>query len=202
MQHFRALTAVAILLAIAVAGCAKEDEALKTRLKQKGFTEVPAAELSRLELTKEEEDNLAKAKQNGLDEASLVAMVREMHDKDLRFVIGTETQLLTQAGMGATAITQLVQMGAIPRWADDMRALKEFGVDDVTVVEIAKMRFVENKEILSGGEYARLKQFGMSDTGLLTFVRSKGTAQQLETVARELAMGRSEQQAMQTAGIK
>jgi hypothetical protein len=93
-------------------------------------------------------------------------------------------------------------MGAIPRWADDMRALKEFGVDDVTIVEIAKLRFVENKEILSGGEYTRLKQFGISDAGLLTFARKGGTPQQLETLARELAMGKPEAQAMQTAGIK
>lgn len=201
-MHTRAFIVAAFALGIAVSGCSTEDPAVKGELRKSGFTEQTSGELSRMELTKEEVDNLVKAKQNGLDEASLKSMVAAMHKEDLRFVIGTETQLLTQAGMGATAITQLVQMGAIPRWADDMRALKEFGVDDVTVVELAKLRFVDNKEILSGGEYTRLKQFGMSDPGLLTFARKGGTAQQLETVARELAMGKPEQQALQTAGIK
>ena len=201
-MHTRALFVAAIAFALVAVGCAKEDGAAKAALRAGGFGEPAAAELSRMELTKEEVDNLVKARQNGLDEASLTSMVKAMHEEDLRFVIGTETQLLTQAGMGATAITQLVQMGAIPRWADDMRALKEFGVDDVTIVEIAKLRFVENKEILSGGEYTRLKQFGISDAGLLTFARKGGTPQQLETLARELAMGKPEAQAMQTAGIK
>ncbi|HVK37521.1 MAG TPA: hypothetical protein VNA88_03230 [Candidatus Kapabacteria bacterium] len=201
-MHTRALFVAAIAFALVAVGCAKEDDAAKAALRAGGFGEPAAAELSRMELTKEEVDNLVKARQNGLDEASLTSMVKAMHEEDLRFVIGTETQLLTQAGMGATAITQLVQMGAIPRWADDMRALKEFGVDDVTIVEIAKLRFVENKEILSGGEYTRLKQFGISDAGLLTFARKGGTPQQLETLARELAMGKPEAQAMQTAGIK
>lgn len=201
-MHTRALIVAAIAFALVAVGCAKEDGAAKAALRAGGFGEPAAAELSRMELTKEEVDNLVKARQNGLDEASLTSMVKAMHEEDLRFVIGTETQLLTQAGMGATAITQLVQMGAIPRWADDMRALKEFGVDDVTIVEIAKLRFVENKEILSGGEYTRLKQFGISDAGLLTFARKGGTPQQLETLARELAMGKPEAQAMQTAGIK
>jgi hypothetical protein len=198
----RAYIVVAIALATGIAGCSKEDAAVKGKLTQGGFTEQTAGELSRMELTKEEADNLVKAKQNGLDEASLTSMVKAMHDEDLRFVIGTETQLLTQAGMGATAITQLVQMGAIPRWADNIRALKEFNVSDVTIVEIAKLHFVDKKEILSGGEYARLKQFGISDAGLLAFARKGGTPQQLETLARELAMGKPEAQALQTAGIK
>lgn len=198
----RAYTLVAITIAIAVAGCAQEDTEVKGQLKQQGFSEKASGELSRKDLTKEEVDNLAKAKSDGIDEASLNEMVEAMHDEDLRFVIGTETQLLTKAGMGATAITQLVKMGAIPRWTDDLRALKEFGVGDVAVVEIAKLRFVEKKEILSGGEYTRLKQFGISDAGLLKFVRGGGSAQQLETLARELAMGKPEAQALQTAGIK
>jgi hypothetical protein len=187
---------------IALGGCAKENEAVKTRLTGAGFAAQSASELSTMDLTREETDNVIKAKQSGMDEASIRSMVKELHDRKLPFVIGEDTELLTKAGMSVTAITQLVQMGAIPAWSDDVRALKEFGTDDVTIVELAKLRFVDHKEILSGGEYARLKQFRMSDSGLLSFARKGGTAQQLEVVARELAMGRAEAEAMATAGVK
>jgi hypothetical protein len=201
-MHIRAFALTVFVLALGIAGCAKENEGVKSRLMQGGIGEASAKELSAMELTDEEVNNVIEAKKNGLEEASLVEMVSAMHKEKLPFIIGTETELLTKAGMSGTAITQLVQMGAIPRWADDIRALKEFGVSDVTVVELAKIRFVEDKEILSGGEYSRLKQFGMSDAGLLTFARKGGTPQQLETVARELAMGKPEQEAMNTAGVK
>lgn len=196
------LPALALAAALLFSACATEDEGVTNRLKQGGFSEQSASELSRMSPTNEEVDNLLKARANGIDDASLVSMVRSMHKNDLTFVIGTESELLVKAGVSPTSITQLVEMGAIPRWESDVRALKEFGVADVTIVEIAKTRFVDKKEVLSGGEYARLKQFGMTDAGLLDFVRKGGTAQQLETVARELALGKSEAQAMASAGVR
>jgi hypothetical protein len=198
----KALITFAIAIALGVAGCAQENDAVSTKLKQGGFTEKTARELSGKKLTDEEVNNLVSARKSGLDETSLVGMVDDLHENDLPFVIGTDTQILTQAGMSATAITQLVEMGAIPMWADDVRALKEFGVSDVTIVELAKLKFEQKKEILSGGMYGRLKQFQMSDAGVLTFARKGGDAQQLEVVARELAMGKPEQEALATAGVK
>lgn len=201
-MHMRSVILTIVVVCLAIAGCAKENPEVKEKLVKGGLSSATAAELSTMDLTAEEITNLVAARSNGLDDASLVDMVRTMHDDDLKFVIGDETQLLMKGGMGTTAITQLVKMGAIPRWSDDLRSLKEFGVGDVTVIEIAKLRFVENKEVLSGGEYARLKQFGMSDAGLLDFARRRGSPQQLEVVAEELAKGKPEKQAMQSAGFK
>lgn len=201
-MHTRILTVVATVLALACVGCSKEDDATKQALIKAGFSEKAAAELSGMNMTREEINNVVEARRNGLDETSVVSMVKAMHDEDLTFVIGEETGLLVSAGMSPMAVTQLVQMGAVPRWADDIRALKEFGVDDVTVVEMAKIKFVDKKDILSGGEYARLKQFGMSDAGLLAFARKSGTAQQVDAIAQDLAKGKPEGEAMQAAGIK
>jgi hypothetical protein len=96
---------------------------------------------------------------------------------------------------------QLVEIGAIPRWTDDISALRQAGVGDVAIMELAKMKFVEKKDLLSGGEYARLRKRRLSDTGLLTFVRNGGTPQQAQQIALALDLGKSEQEALKEAGM-
>lgn len=184
-----------------VAGCKGEDPEVKKAATTSGFSEQSASELSTMNLTQEEIASMGQAKQSGLDDATLLAMVKSMHKRELKFDIGYALQLMKQQGMGATALMQLVDIGAIPRWADDIRALKDAKVDDVTVVELAKLKFQEKKELLSGGEYGSLKAMGLSDAGLLTFARKGGTAQQLQQVRQDLALGKSEQEAFKAAGL-
>ena len=64
-----------------------------------------------------------------------------------------------------------------------------------------KLKFQEKKELLSGGEYGSMKTMGLSDAGLLTFARKGGTAQQLQQVRQDLALGKSEQEAFKAAGL-
>jgi hypothetical protein len=110
-------------------------------------------------------------------------------------------RMLMADSLSSTAATELVALGAIPRWEADIRALKQAGVGDVAVIELAKMRFEENKEILSGGEYANLKKRRMSDASLLNFARKGGTAQQLQQVTLAMDLGKSEQEALAEVGM-
>ena len=199
MKTSRVFTLLALILTLAA--CDASDPEVKNRATQSGFSEQGSEELAKEGVTPEEMESIAQARQAGLDEASLIAMVRSLHKRDLKFDLGFALQLMVQQGMGATSLTQLVEIGAIPRWADDIRALKEAGVSDVTIVEIAKLGFVEKKDLLSGYEYGQLKTNGLSDAGLLTFARQGGTAQQLQKLVLELALGKPEPEALKNVGM-
>jgi hypothetical protein len=198
---FKTTISLGLLLALCTIGCSQVDERTKAEAVKAGISEEKAAELSRLELDAQEVGEITKAKKAGMDDESILKMVEALRKQNLKFDIGTDIDLMRGQGMGATPITQMVEMGAIPRMSDDIRALKEAGVGDVAIVEIAKIRFTEKKTILSGGEYARLKMSGISDSGLLSFINKGGTAQQLQKVSLDLALGKSEQEALKAAGL-
>jgi hypothetical protein len=187
--------------ALLLGACSGEDAAAKKKLVDAGFSESAAGKLSGMNLTAGEIDNLSMAKRSGLDENAAVDMVKSEHDRNLKFDLGSELQIMVPQGISSTALVQLVDMGAIPRWGDDIRELKDVGMGDVTIVEIAKLRFKDNKEVLSGGEYGRLKRFGMSDAGVLAFARKGGNAQQLQKVSEALQLGKSEQAALASVGM-
>jgi hypothetical protein len=195
------LGAAVLAVALATAGCDSSNPETKAQATQSGFSEQAATELSRMELTPDEMQSIAQAKQGGLDDAAILDMVKSVHKRKLKFDLGFALQLLKQQGMGATAMTQLVEIGAIPRWADDIRALKDAQVSDVTIVEICKLGFTEKKDLLSGGEYGQLKTHGLSDAGLLTFVQKEGNAQKAQQLAQDLALGKSEQEALRAVGM-
>jgi len=193
--------AIAMIAISMLAGCDSGDPEARQQMIQTGLSEKAAAELSRMGVTTEEMQSIAEAKKGGLDDASIVQMVKSVHEHDLKFDLGFSLQILTQQGIGATVLTQLVDMGALPRWGDDISALKAAGVSDVTILEMAKLRFQEHRDLLSGNQYASLKRFGLSDAGLLTFARNGGTYQQIQELSRELALGRPEQEALRSVGM-
>lgn len=202
MQTFTRKAVLAAVIALPfLSACAGEDPKTRDEATKIGFSEQSAAELSKMKLTDQELQSISQAKGAKLDDATILAMVKSLHKQDLKFDIGTELQLMTGQGMGATPLKELVEMGAIPRWSNDIRAMKDAAITDVTVVEIAKLRFKDKKELLSGGEYGRLKLAGMSESALLDFARKGGTAQQLQTIELELKLGNSEQAAIKKAGI-
>jgi len=192
---------LALAFALVTIGCGSEDQARKQQLVQQGFSEEGAGKLSELKLSDEEVQQLGEAKRGGLDEAAASDMVKSMHDRDLKFDLGSEMPIMIGQGIGTTALTQLVDMGAIPRWTDDIRAMKDAGVSDVTIVEIAKLRFKENKDILSGSQYGELKQVRVSDAGVLDFARKGGTEKQLQDLILAIRLGKSEQEAMKEVGL-
>lgn len=182
-------------------GCGGVDEKTKTEAKKAGISEQAAEELAKMEMAPEELTAIGRAKKAGIDDASILKMVAALHNRDLRFDIALDLELLAGMGTNATTLTQLVEIGGIPRMTDDLRALKGSGVGDVSLIEIAKIRFEKKKDLLSGSEYARLRAGGLSDTGLLTFIRAGGTSQQLQSIAQDLALGKSEQEALKKVGM-
>ena len=199
----RTISALAIvLMAATITSCGdKVDEGVKARLMKAGYSESVAAELSGTGLIEQEIVELEEVGQARVDGTAVAGIVKSMHERDLRFDVGSELRLLANDSLGATAMAQLVEIGAIPRWTDDISALKQGGVGDVTIIELAKMQFVEKKELLSGGEYARLRKHRLTDAGLLTFVRNNGTPQQAQQIALALDLGKSEQEALKEAGM-
>ncbi len=202
MTFTKRISATLLLLAVLLLpGCGGEDDLRKNQLIEHGYSEEQAAELSKLKLTDEEIASLGEARKGGVDQAAAVGMVKSMHDRNQKFDLGAELPFLVGQGMAPTALSELVEIEAVPRWTDDIRAMKNAGLSDVTIVEIAKIRFGEKKETLSGGEYARLKEVGMSDSGILAFVRGGGTYEQLQTISLAMRLGKSEQEALKEAGM-
>lgn len=193
---------MAIFLATALIACGNaEDETLKQQLVQQGFTQEKAAELSTMQLTDQEIQELGQAKRAGLDEAAAVEMVKSMHERNLTFDLGSTVEAMSPLGLSPTAMTQLTEMGALPNWADDIRAMKDAGIGEGTILEICTMKFKEKKSVLSGLEYATLKPVKMSDASILEFVRKGGTDVQLQEVRLQRQLGKSEVEALKAVGM-
>lgn len=190
--------AVAALILI---GCDSGDPQAKEEMTKAGVAEDAASELSRMKLTPEEIQSIAEAKKGGLDDASITRIVKSVHGRDLKFDLGFNLQVFMQQGIGPTVLVELAELGALPGWAIDISALKDVGVSDVTILQLARLGFQEKKQLLSGNEYASLKKFGLSDAGLLAFAQKGGTYQQVQELTKQLALGKPEQEAMKMVGL-
>lgn len=198
---FRISGIAVAVAALILAGCDSGDPAARQEMTKVGVSDAAASELSKMQLTPEEILSIAEAKKAGLDDASITRIVKSVHERELKFDLGFNLQLLMQQGMGPTVLVELAEMGALPGWASDISALKDINVSDVTILQLAKLRFQEKKALLSGNEYASLKRFGLSDAGLLAFAQKGGTYQQVQELTKELALGKPEQEAMKAVGL-
>ena len=196
------LRLLAALIAATLIACGNaEDETLKQQLVQQGFSQEKAAQLSSMQLTDQEIQELGQAKRAGLDEAAAIEMVKSMHERNLKFDLGSTVEAMSPLGLSPTAMTQLTEMGALPNWADDIRAMKGAGIGEEAILELSKMKFKENKTILSVLEYSTLKPVQMSDASILTFARKGGSYQQLQEVRLQRQLGKSEVEALKSVGM-
>ena len=196
------LRLLAALIAATLIACGNaEDETLKQQLVQQGFSQEKAAQLSSMQLTDQEIQELGQAKRAGLDEAAAIEMVKSMHERNLKFDLGSTVEAMSPLGLSPTAMTQLTEMGALPNWADDIRAMKGAGIGEEAILELSKMKFKENKTLLSGLEYSTLKPVQMSDASILTFARKGGSYQQLQEVRLQRQLGKSEVEALKSVGM-
>jgi len=201
MRMFQTIGAIICLAAVVVAGCNGSDPEIKKQAASSGFSENAAAELSAMHLNGDEMASVAEAKRGGMEDGAVLKMVKTLHDRDQKFDIGFALQLLKQQGVASDVLVQLVEMTAIPRMVDDLRALKDAKVADATLIEVAKLRFNEKKNLLPGSEYGQLKAFGISDAGLLEFMRKGGTESQLQQLSQDLALGKPEAEALKKIGM-
>ncbi len=190
-------------MGFALGACSEKiDENAKTSLAEGGYDEAESLELSKLQLTPEEVDQLAIAKRGGLDGTAAIDIVKAIHDEDLKFDLGLELQVLSGAGFSSTALLQLVKMGAVRHWEADLRVMKHGEIGESTIIKIASRRYVDKKDdVLSGNEYVILKKAGLSDVGIEAFVENGGTPQQLQQIDQALRMGESEPAAMKKVGM-
>lgn len=196
------LRLIAMLLSATLIACGSgEDETLKQQLLQQGFTQEKAAELSSMKLTDQEIQELGQAKRAGLDEAAAIEMVKSMHERNLKFDLGSTVEAMSPLGLSPTAMTQLTEMGALPNWADDIRAMKSAGIGEEAILELSKMKFKEKKTVLSGLEYSTLKPVQMSDASILQFARKGGTYQQIQEIRLQRQLGKSEVEALKSVGM-
>ncbi|HVZ38562.1 MAG TPA: hypothetical protein VHI13_04750 [Candidatus Kapabacteria bacterium] len=201
MRTFQAIGVITCAAAIVMAGCNGSDPEIRKQAASSGFSENAANELSSMHLNGDEMASVAEAKRGGMEDSVVLHMVRSLHDRDQKFDIGFALQLLKQEGVASDVLVQLVDMGAIPRMADDLRALKDARVADATLVEVARLRFNEKKTLLPGPEYGQLKAFGISDAGLVQFIRKGGTEAQLQQLSQDLALGTPEADALKKIGM-
>ena len=195
---------VVLAMLVALVGCGEgePDQATVNELQGSGFSAEGAAELSRLDLSEEELQQLEVAKQGGLDDVAAARIVESLHERELAFDIGMEMQTLSGAGYSATALVELVEMGAVRVWESDLRLMKHAGISEPTILTIARLKFEEKEEsILSGRDYERLKMAGFSDAGIEEFVRNNGTTKQLQEVEMAVRKGTSEQAALREIGM-
>ena len=195
--------AVLIVVSIGLVGCSEDvDDSAQTNLEESGYSPEGATELSRLDLSPEEIEQLEIAKRGGLDDAAAAQIVKTLHDDELAFDIGMEMQTLSGAGFSATALVELVDMGAVRPWESDLRVMKHAGISEPTILAIASRKFREEKDdVLSGKDYERLKMSGLSDAAIEQFLKNGGDRQQMQEVELAVRQGTSEQTALREAGL-
>lgn len=189
---------VFLIVPFLILGCGPEvDEQAKGDLVEIGYAEEEAADLSRFDLSAEEIEQLEIAKRGGLDGTAAAQVVEVLHEQGLAFDIGMEMQTLSGAGFSATALVELVEMGAVRTWESDLRTMRHSGIGEPTILAIARRKFVDEEEdVLAGRDYVGLKMVGMTDAGIEQFLAAGGTVRQAQEVQQAIRMGESETKAL------
>ena len=187
MIYGRSARTLALLFffAVCLSGCQSFDYVSTRPLDEAGFGYSSIQDLRALDLNKAEVAELVKAKSGGVAEQTCIDLLREARSRKQRFTTGAEVSQLRSAGVGDSAILELVRLNQLGPWTGDSEAISLAGISDRVVVAVARRRSV-GKVVLSGASLTRLKNAGVGEPALYELAMRGIT----DADATQIAVGR------------
>ena len=157
--------AILFLLSMCLSGCQRFEYVSTRPLDEAGFSYSGIQDLRALDLNNAEVAELVKAKSGGVAEQTCIDLLREARSRKQRFTTGAEVSQLRSAGVGDSAILELVRLNQLGPWTGDSEAIRLAGISDRVVVAVARRR-AGGKAVLSGASLTRLKNAGVGEPAL------------------------------------
>ena len=177
--------AMLFLLAVCLSGCQRFDYVSTRPLDEAGFSYSGIQDLRALNLNNAEVAELVRAKSGGVSEQTCIDLLREARTRKQRFTSGAEVSQLRSAGVGDSAILELVRLNQLGPWTGDSEAIRLAGISDRVVLAVARRR-AGGKAVLSGASLTRLKNAGVGEPALYELAMRGIT----DADAKDIAVGR------------
>lgn len=121
-------------------------------------------------ITPQEINEIAKARQGGLSDASCVQIFKIYHDKGKPFDAGDAVAGLLQVRLSENSVLELAKMDQLGIGYGELQAIRLAGLSDATVLEVAR-HHADGKPELSGASLAGLKNLGMRESTIYELAR-------------------------------
>ena len=157
-----------LLLAVTLGGCQKMRHADMTPLDQAGMFGNSIDQLRRAQVTDVEVQQLALARQAGLNDDACVQLMRIAHNRQQPFMYGQAVADLAGAGFKQDSILTLARLNQLP-WAGEAELMHLANLSDTIVLAVAQRR-AAGEVVLSGDKVAALRNVGLSEKEILSYI--------------------------------
>ena len=133
-------------------------------------------DLKPLNVSNAEIGELQKAHDAGLSDTSAVALIKLAREHQKPFTDGQSIADLLAAGSTEQTALELARLNQLGLWAGQARVLRLAGLSDKTILAVAERRS-QGLLVLSGEKLGELKNTGLSDATILSWVQ-RGISEQ------------------------
>jgi hypothetical protein len=182
MRKLLLILICAILPAIS-GGCKKAPTKTDILLDQAGLPYERIQELRDLKVSDMEVEEVVKIRQEGISDATAVALVREAHSRVHPFSSGNAVINLSHAGFSESDILELASTDRLETLSLDAVTLRLTGLSSTIVIRVLH-RTAQGLPTLSGPIIGELKNTGLSDQQILDRINGGMTD---AAAAREVA---------------
>ncbi len=162
-------------------------------LRDAGCMPAVADRLVAMGIDEREAEEIATMLQAGMSSTVALRIVEIERPRSGKFALGDVVRQARFAGTADAAVIELVKLGALPEWIDDLTQLRYAGMSDYTLIAIARMKYADHASVPTGSDLARLRAAGMADPSVLRAVRRGITAADIDMMCRERERGTSDE---------
>jgi hypothetical protein len=159
-----------VVLAFAVAGCARSHSADTQSLDNSGISYSAVKQIDAMNVTAPEIQEILTAHNAGLADDDCVQIVQVFHRRGQAFKSGDAVAALLQSGMDERTIFGLAKLDELGPAYGEYEAMHLAGLSDAIVLAVAQRRS-DNEPVLSGASLAGLKNTGLRGSTLLQLAR-------------------------------
>ena len=188
---------ILVLLVLTIIGCGQNNDSVRNTplyhaLHNAGCGDYTIASLVKLKITEDEAAQVIAMRNAGTSDPTVVSIFQINRRYAPSFVIGDAVARLRNAGVSDILLLDLVGLRALPDWTMDIVAMRNAGIDEQTIDELAVMKFKDGKPVLNGEELASIKSTGYSAEGIVTLTQRGITEEQVAKVIKLRNEGKAE----------
>lgn len=154
------ITILVVLAALLLAGCSRKADQRPLDKAGMGATTIHA--LQQMQLSDEEAQELARARQAGMSDTNCLKLARMARQRGSRFALGEYVAALRGVGVSENAVMQMAEWNQLNEWVVEAQALHLAGFSDETLLALAENRS-KNRAVISGPSLVKLKNANFTD---------------------------------------